>query len=211
MDFLASFKIKRVDGKNRKQIIMDLVVIICHYKEKLDWVNELKHKYIVYNKNENNRKKYDFDLPNVGFDTIVYLTYIIDFYDNLPDFVCFSQDNPFYHCPNFLENVNNFNGEKNFNPLGITYYRDMKNILDRTINYANSIGIECSENIKFINSAQCIVSKDLIRLRTKESYEKIRNTLSKTEIITETNYFIEYLWPTILSFNNELEISINNC
>ena len=87
----------------------------------------------------------------------------------------------------------------------------MKNILDRTINYANSTGIECSENIKFINSAQCIVSKDLIRLRTKESYEKIRNTLSKTEIITETNYFIEYLWPTILSFNNELEISINNC
>jgi hypothetical protein len=52
-----------VDGKNRKNIIMDLVVIICHYKENLDWINGLKHKYIVYNKNENDIKKYDFDLP----------------------------------------------------------------------------------------------------------------------------------------------------
>ena len=190
---------------------MDLVVIICHYKENLDWINNLKYKYMIYNKNENNKNKYDFDLPNVGFDTIVYLTYIIDFYDELPDFVCFSQDNPFFHCPNFLENVNNFNGEKKFHPLGITYHRDVKSILEKTINYANSIGIEYRENIKFINSAQCIVSKDLIRLRTKEFYKNIRSTLSTTEIITETNYFIEYLWPTILSFNNELEISINNC
>ena len=64
---------------------MDLVVIICHYKENLDWINNLKYKYIIYNKNENNKNKYDFDLPNVGFDTIVYLTYIIDFYDELPE------------------------------------------------------------------------------------------------------------------------------
>ena len=57
---------------------------------------------------------YDINLPNVGFDTIVYLKYIIDNYDNLPDFVCFSQDNPFFHCENFLDKVNEFDFAKKF-------------------------------------------------------------------------------------------------
>ena len=139
------------------------------------------------------------------------MTYIIDHYDSLPDFVCFSQDDPFYHCPNFLNRVNQFNGEKMFHPLGITYNREGEDILNKTKKYADSVGIEYNEPIKFINSAQCIVSKDLIKLKPKEFYQRIKNSLSPNQIITETNYFIEYLWPTILSFNNQLEISRTNC
>lgn len=189
----------------------NLVVVICHYKENLSWIKNLKQDYVIYNKNPNNNGKYHFDLPNYGFDTIVYLTYIIDHYDTLPDFICFSQDDPFFHCPGFLEKVNNFNGNKKFHPLGITYYRDVEDILTRTKKYAESVGIEYDEPIKFINSAQCIVSSELIKSKPKSFYERIKNSLNKEQIITETNYLIEYLWPTILGFNNELEISRNNC
>ena len=189
----------------------NLVVVICHFKENIEWVSELRHPYVIYNKNPENYGKHDFDLENYGFDTIVYLKYIIDNYDDLPDYVCFSQDNPFYHCPNFLDKVNNFKGDKSFHPLGITYYRDVENILEATKRYADTVGINYHEPIKFINSAQCIVSKELIRKRPKEIYEKIKNTLNTKQIITEVNYFIEYLWPTILSFNEELQISFNNC
>jgi hypothetical protein len=93
---------------------MELTVVICHFKEDLTWISNIKHKVIVYNKNPNEVDLYEINLPNVGFDTIVYLKYIIDNYDNLPDYVCFSQDNPFYHCPRFIQKVNEFDFTKKF-------------------------------------------------------------------------------------------------
>jgi hypothetical protein len=186
-----------------------MVVVICHFKENLDWVKNLKHKYVIYNKNSEEQHLYDINLPNVGFDTIVYLKYIIDNYDNLPDFVCFSQNDPFFHCENFLNKVNEFDFTKKFQPLGKTYIRDTKE-LDHAIEYANNNEIAYELPIKFINSAQCIVSKELILKRTKNSYQKIKDSIP-LEIISNINYLIEYLWPTILGFNDELILSLNNC
>jgi len=186
-----------------------MVVVICHFKENLDWVKNLKHRYIIYNKNSEEQHLYDINLPNVGFDTIVYLKYIIDNYDNLPDFVCFSQDNPFFHCENFLDKVNEFDFAKKFLPLGKTYIRDTTE-LDRTIEYANNNQVTYELPIKFINSAQCIVSNELLLKRTKNAYQKIKDSIP-LEIISNINYLIEYLWPTILGFNNELILSLNNC
>ena len=190
---------------------MELKVVICHFKENLDWISQLNHPYIIYNKNPKNAHKFENNLPNVGFDTIVYLTYIIDNYFNLPDFICFSQDDPFYHCPNFLKRVNEFDFQKEFYPLGITYVRDVEHILKQTIEYAEKNKINYTLPIKFINSAQCIVSKKLILKNPLEFYERIRETLPKNEIINNTNYLVEYLWPTILNFNEELKISSHNC
>jgi hypothetical protein len=80
-----------------------------------------------------------------------------------------------------------------------------------TINYANQNGIFYREPIKFINSAQCIVSKKLILKNEIDYYIRIMDTLPKTQIISHTNYCVEYLWPTILNFNEELNLSLYNC
>ena len=189
---------------------MNLVVVICHYKENLDWVKKLNHNYVIYNKNPNENHLYKNNLPNIGFDTIVYLSYILDNYENLPEYVCFSQDNPFDHCPNFLDKVNNFDYNRNFYPLGATYIRDNEMTYNQTINYAKSVDIVHSETIKFVSSAQCIVSKELILKRSKGSYLKIKNSIPE-QVITNTNYLIEYLWPTILNFNDDLDLSLYNC
>lgn len=189
---------------------MNLVVVVCHFKENLDWINKIKHEVIVYNKNPDEIDLFKINMPNLGFDTIVYLSYIIDNYDNLPDYVCFSQDDPFYHCPNFIGRVNDFDFKKPFYPLGITYERGALHIIQQTTEYADEVGIEYEMPIKFINSAQCIVSKDLILKRSKESYQKIKDSIP-IQVISNTNYLIEYLWPTILNFNKELEISRFNC
>jgi hypothetical protein len=189
---------------------MNLVVVVCHFNRNLDWLKQLKYPYIVYNKNPENNNKFKNNLPNVGFDTIAYLTYIIDNYNNLPDYVCFLQDNPFDHCPSFVDKVNNFDFKKEFYPLGCTYIRDGAELI-KTIDYAKTNNLNYKEPIKFINSAQCIVSKNLILKNNLEYYVKIINTLSKTQIITYTNYIVEYLWPTILNFNEELNLSLNNC
>jgi uncharacterized protein (DUF1499 family) len=55
-----------------------------------------------------------------------------------------------------------------------------------------------------------MVSKELILKRPKESYLKIKNSIPE-QVITNTNYLIEYLWPTILNFNDDLELSLYNC
>jgi hypothetical protein len=189
---------------------MNLVVVVCHFNRNLDWLNELTYPYIVYNKNPENNDKFEKNLPNFGFDTIAYLKYIVENYNNLPDYVCFSQDYPFDHCPSFIDKVNQFDFKSEFYPLGCTYIRTGYE-LDNTIIYANNNNIVYKEPIKFISSAQCIVSKKLILKNDIEFYLKIINSMSKTQIITHTNYCIEYLWPTILNFNEELKLSLNNC
>lgn len=189
---------------------MDLVVVICHYNRSLDWVSSLRYPYVIYNKNPKNNDKFEYNLPNVGFDTIVYLKHIIDNYNNLSDYICFSQDYPFDHCPSFIDKVNNFDFQSEFYPLGCTYIRDGRE-LELTIDYATKNEIFYNQPIKFISSAQCIVSKNLILKNDLEYYLKIMNTLSKNEVITHTNYCVEYLWPTILNFNEELKLSLHNC
>ena len=56
---------------------MNLVVVICHFQESLEWTKELKHPFIVYNKNPKNNDQFEINFPNVGYDAIVYFDYII--------------------------------------------------------------------------------------------------------------------------------------
>lgn len=183
---------------------MNLVVVVCHYKEDLKWLNELKHPYIVYNKNPEN-KGFSINLENYGYDAVAYLKYVIENYNNLPDYVCFTQDNPFVHCPCFLEKVNGFKFDREFVALGVTYYREGEDILNRTIEYANQNNIPYKLPIKFTSGLQYIVSKTLIKKTPVDIYEKLLSTLPKNMVKTEINYYMEYLWATIFNMNEELQ------
>jgi len=189
-----------------------LEVVICHYQEDLKWVKNLKHKYVIYNKNPKFNGKYDFDLPNIGFDALVYLTYIVDNYNNLPSFVCFAQDEPFDHCGNALEIINNFKFDKLFVPIGATYERDGGHVLEQAIEWADKLDIKYTKPIKFITSAQCIVSKELILKTPLSKYKQIKEHFVKQNLkIHVDNWAFEYFWPTFLNFNEELELSLYNC
>lgn len=184
---------------------MKLIVVICHFKENLDWVKNLKYPYLVCNKNPKQNDKFEFNMPNEGYDVAAYLTYIINNYDTLPNFVCFSQDNPFAHCSNFLDLVNGFNFETEFLPLGTTYIRDNNQILSSTIKYAEENGIQYTLPIKFTSGCQYIISKTMILKNPREFYEKILKTVMLGTVITNVNYTLEYLFPTIFHFNSDLK------
>lgn len=182
-----------------------LIVVICHFKENLEWLKDLKHPYVIYNKNPENKHKFEINMPNEGFDSAAYIKYIIDNYENLPDYVCFSQDNPFYHCKDFLEKVNGFDFQSQFLPLGITYIRDVESILKTTTAYADKHGIKYKFPIMFTSGNQYIISKDLILKNSLEFYKEILSTIFPGQRITETNYTLEYLFPTIFHFNSYLK------
>jgi hypothetical protein len=61
-----------------------------------------------------------------------------------------------------------------------------------------------------IASCQCIVSKELVRKTTKEMYLKIISTIDK-QVKSQENYCIENLWPTILNYNEEIEVGCHHC
>ena len=186
---------------------MKLLVVVCHFKEDLNWLKKLKYPYIVYNKNPLENNKFEINTPNVGYDAETYLRYIIDNYKTLPDFVCFSQDDPMYHCSNIIEEINSFDFKKDFFPLGKVFIRESEEILGHVFKYAEKTGIKYTLPIKFVAGTQCIVSRKLILKNDIEFYQRFKDTLSKSEVKTYTNYLVEYLWPTILSFNDELQVT----
>ena len=59
-----------------------------------------------------------------------------------------------------------------------------------------------------ITSCQCIVSKERVLKREKSFYELLVSTIDK-QVKSSENYAIENLWPTILSFNEDLIPCIN--
>lgn len=189
-----------------KSLEKKLVVVVNHYQHDTSWTKRLIHDVVIYNKNSADNHLYEINMPNVGFDTIVYLQYIVDNYDKLPDYVGFLQDDPFYHCCQVIEKINSFKFDRDFLPLCTSYY--LRSDIERTLAYAKKIGLVIRSHPKMLASCQCIVSKDLILKRPRSFYELIISTINHA-VKSPENYFIENLWPTILGFNEELVAQLN--
>lgn len=185
---------------------MKLMVVVAKYRESINWTKEINKPVIVFNKNPEEASLFEFNLPNRGRETDTFLNYIIDHYENLPEFVVFLQGNPFDHCQKVVDIINGFKFDEDFKPLGSTYFRD-GGLLKQTLDWASFCEIDIISPPKFISGMQCIVSKEVIRKRSKESYTKIHEKVSKEiNYNSHTGYYFEYLWPTILGFNEELKV-----
>ncbi len=83
-----------------------LVISIYNYNYR-PWISLLKDVEIFkYNKNSTKLQSDEIPLPNVGREPHTYFHHIIENYDNLSDYVFFSQDNPLDHASKFVDAVN---------------------------------------------------------------------------------------------------------
>lgn len=112
---------------------MNYRLVIARYNESLDWLtddNELLANSIVYNKGEPIGLQSEVTLsndPNYTREADSYLSYIIDNYHQLPDYVFFSQGNPFEHSPQFsalLKHLIHNNKLKPYQPLSSVWKLD---------------------------------------------------------------------------------------
>jgi hypothetical protein len=96
------------------------LVVIARYDEDLDWVNDLRHSILIYNKGDEFPFKFERkDVPNRGREPETYLRAIIENYHLLDQFdsVVFLQGNPYDHfVGNINEKINNFNDD-NFSSI----------------------------------------------------------------------------------------------
>jgi hypothetical protein len=185
----------------------DLQVIVARYNEDVTWVKDIQYKTIIYNKNgssnitteivletnESTDSQYDYpmeeddeinifeyDLPNVGREGHTFFYHIVKNYDNLPEYLAFVQGNPFDHCPNFKNIVNDFDFKTEFLPLGVLHELTMEyeSINEQVESFGKTIGFNISFPIYMTPGAQYIISRRLIKNRPLEFYEKILESLS---------------------------------
>jgi len=185
-------------------------VVIAHYNENLDWVNNLIYPYTIISRN-NIKKEV---APNKGNEASSYLEYIIKNYDNLPDICIFvhGHRNDWHHKQNIDEKINSLNychNYYNINELNIDYlknYPDALQTLKNNIHIFNNI-LNTSivvENIKYRPCAQFYVSKKNMLYYSKEQYIKLYTFLMTTNISSYWSArFFEYLWHYI--FTREYE------
>lgn len=205
---------------------MKKILILSRFKEDVSWINSCCDKFekiFIFNKSsdliENIKCKNIIicNLKNVGRETDTYLRFIIDYYDmivnNKDEYIyIFSQAYPFDNSPNFLQNIDNFNFEKDTflhlsnikasEPKFAVKMRDISvpNGLP-IINYYNHLFFKENMNLEnetfliFCNGLWMVSSKNL--LFRKIEFYKYCLSLLKTSINPYEGFVFERLWQFI--------------
>ena len=209
-------------------------VIICRYKENLDWVDNIVNgnyidKIIIYNKGLPIIKKHKnikiIQSLNIGREGGAYLDYIINNFNNLPDNIWFLQGDPVCHNPSIIELFKDENIEKYINnDLQTLTTRYIENIPPKDFYEDNNI-YNISDNAKVI---KYFINKNDMQLEGhsyffdnghQKIYDKFKGKY-KTNNITDylckfidisppKNNIIEYLWSACF-FVKKKEISKYN-
>lgn len=162
-----------------------MTMVVARYNENLNWLKPVPWDYIVYNKGEDNLPKWvknEIKLPNIGREAHTYLTFIIDNYDNLPDYTVFLQGNPFSDRKDFLlKMLEEFKGGADFYTLsqikvGAHGYLTRNEL--RVVESARKIFIDEIQRFPYPAGAQFIVSNKGLHFHTKLTYQKIMEVLA---------------------------------
>lgn len=158
----------------------NLEVVVARYNENVDWVRDLNYSTTVYNKYKEDNELFVNNLPNVGREGHTFFYHIVNNYDNLADYIAFVQGNPFDHCRNIINEINDFDFKKEFVPLGnvVELTMEHESINQQVQSFSKLNGFNITYPIYLVPGAQYIISKRLIRKNPKEFYQKILNQLS---------------------------------
>ena len=196
-----------------------ILIVTSHYTEDLDWlVNQNEYDYKIYTKNIHGCVGYPkekvYECPNYGNESSSYLCYILENYDNLPDYVAFIHGHETdYHQTdtilNLLKNVK-FTGYESLNR------EDYQNVFNDEVTEDSPkrnwefvkmmydelrIDLPKPKKLELTACAQFVVSKELIRSNDIRLYRNLLNWLMRRSDIPAfwSGRLIEHLWCYILT------------
>jgi hypothetical protein len=184
-----------------------LHIVVSRYNEDISWVSKIENiTFDIFNKGSDYIKNSKI-IPNVGREAHTYLYYIIENYDNLPEYVCFLQGNPFDHSQNMIFNINNFiNCDTEVDFMYIS-----ENLIKCDINGSpHHPGLPIGDVCRFLNKevkddliefgagAQFIVSKKFILNNEIDFYKKSISIVDQN-IRPLGAYVFERLWGFIFN------------
>ena len=166
-------------------------LVVSYYKENLNWLDKLNdYKITIYNKSGVDVPN-TINLPNVGREMHTYFHHIVTNYDNLCDWVFFTQADPFDHVHNYDWILDVFPNSLSYNKLNIDdcYFFSYGIFKDKLISQSNGrphhvpvLNIDTLWSSLFTSPppsgypfvAGCLfcVTREQIRMRDISFYEK---------------------------------------
>ncbi len=185
----------------------DLTIVIAHYNENLDWVQNLQYPYTIISRNGIPAET----VPNKGNEASSFLEYIIEYYDELSEYTLFVHGHrtSWHHKSNIDERINKLVCDKpyyNINELETSRIKVTNNeyikILDENCNIKYNIPNQRDHIYRA--GAQFYVHKSLILRNPKSAYENFHKYLMDTTIgsFTSGRHF-EYTWHIIFTHKND--------
>jgi hypothetical protein len=195
-------------------------IVISHFNEDLSWINELDGRYQdirVYTKL--NPKEFGIDritennfiLQNKGQEASVYLRYIIDNYQNLPEYTIFlhaheysphhigkisSVVNELVDMKTYYHNFNNYKlGYILTNPIVNEVVKWYNEYLEPEIGPIDSYG---DWTVGHQGCGQFLVHRNTIMIRPLNFYKKLYDWIISTDLPNAwTSRFTEWTWHLI--------------
>lgn len=180
---------------------MEVRVVISHYKENIEWLNNIKYPFFVYS----NHSLEQEECTNKGREANGYLKYIIDNYYELSEYSIFIHGDriAYHHDGNLDDIINNLEFNKSIQTLNNRIkleYIPLERIRLMS-SYIDVFDVILKKkfdlySIQYYGNAQFYVHKNNILKYNKETYIKIYNW--KNRISTISNWDIglifEYMW-----------------
>jgi hypothetical protein len=189
-------------------------IVVSRYKRDTSWIEKFKDfvpdaNIMVYDK-ETPENPYNVPV-NKGNEASVYLKYIVDYYDMLPEYTFFCHDEEFawHHSGSIINHfeIALLSGRKYYNVndkiiLGDIRGNDYgyKSILDWYDDFIEEyIPMKSLPNTDWTSgyrgSAQFLVHKDIIRCLPKRFYENLYVWITRTTITSaQSGRFLEWTW-----------------
>jgi hypothetical protein len=170
-------------------------IVVAKYKEDTSWTDCVKDRVKIYNKGP------DGDIPNIGREGETFLRYIIENYDNLPDYIIVLQGDPFAHMPPsvnentlcyFLQNKKFDNPNWKIEPCyGIYLTENIDDNPGLLVNdyYKFFFGKDIEDGrYSYVAGCQFFIRKEAILQNPKELYIKLQSMLVKGSEKYEKNH-----------------------
>jgi len=192
---------------------MDTAILVAHYDHDIGWVDNINIKKFIYSKTN---KNYNFIEPNKGQESLCYLRYIIDNYNNLPDKTLFSHDHRMsYHQDFNMDDIIlkvNWNADLFFSvnkrdfyqkeismnanrEIYIAFLKDNWRLFEKYLTFPSIFS--------YYSCAQFVVDKGLILQYPIEFYQSLVDFLIETHLDNfTTSRIFEYTWHYIFTRNS---------
>ena len=170
---------------------MKQTIVVAKYNEFTGWLDQIKgwEPFIV---------EKGVHLPNEGRESLSYIWYILENWDNLEGYYLFVQGNPSPHWGSFINEINSMEPQ-DFKWCGCDEYScsqdgfPQHNGLD-IANFAKDIHIDIPEKLTFKAGGQFMVSASTILGKKKSFYEDL---WALHEKYGKAPWIIERLWGYI--------------
>jgi len=174
---------------------------VARYKEDISWFFHMDlGKLYVYDKSGDEHTPF-IRLENKGREGTTFLGHIIEYYNNLPDYIVLVQGNPFAHMnpeikpSNFQENLDKLVEKKpeKTQPLFCDYLEESVSFhqgLMMNKYYDLMFEGKHGKIIKYATGNQYIVPRKMILKRPKHFYQKLWNMAIKGDHYSHNNIHI---------------------